>query len=81
MSYVWYSKDFSGEHIEPDFIHFQMHIGSGELFTPITARFHIFREKRNSNIIQLINNKKAAPIYKPGFNPQNVSRIDYRYHG
>ena len=81
VSYVWYRKDFSGEHIEPDFVHFQMHIGSGELFTPSTARFNIFREKRDPNFIQLIDSKRRNSVYRPGFNPQNVSRIDWRYHG
>ncbi|MDO7884756.1 hypothetical protein [Hymenobacter cheonanensis] len=80
VSYVWY-EGFGGEPTEPDFIHFQMHLSNAELFTPTTARFNIFREKRDPNFIQLIDSKRKNSIYRPGFNPQNVSRIDWRYHG
>jgi hypothetical protein len=74
-SYVWY-QGFGGEPTEPDFVHFQMHLNDAELFTPTTAKFNVFREKHYPNFIQLIDSKRAQPVYRPGFNPQNASRID-----
>lgn len=76
VSYVWYQGVAGGNEPAPDFIHFQMQVNSAELFTPTTAEFTVVRQKFPPCFIQLYNKGNVESIYRPGFNPRNVSNVD-----
>lgn len=62
---VWYRG--YGDDEQPDFIHFQSHWGTGELFTPTTAVFSVWRSKFKPDVIQLGVKRNRPPSYRPHF--------------
>jgi hypothetical protein len=75
-SYIWYQGVARENKPAPDFIHFQMHINNGELFTPATAKFIICKEKLAPHFIQLFIARGKEPIYRPGFDRQNFNYFE-----
>ena len=65
---VWYRGYGYDKH--PDFVHFQSHWDRGELFTPTTAVFSVWRSKYEPHSIQLAVKQNRMPIYRPHFDPK-----------
>ena len=65
---------------EPNFVKFEGHFNTGELFTPMTARFRATRAQREPHWITLYA-PRALPIYRPGYSNYLAKRNQARLQG